>query len=183
MTAPRAREQAGPPSPPDRRPPRRGGGSSPSTYAASAAGRPAGGSRRAPVARRGLARSAVLLALTAAVLLGGVEAHAQTDVEHWSATLTRAPEASYPDGSVSDANFGYSEADTVEGFAIAAAGTLNPSTFTYGSVSYTVQRLWVSTSEDAIFQTSPALPNDAGPEAAPAHLPNDCQRDLHGWGD
>ena len=32
MTAPRAREQADPPSPPDRRPPRRGGGSSPSPY-------------------------------------------------------------------------------------------------------------------------------------------------------
>ena len=37
MTAPRAREQADPPSPPERRPPRRGGGSSPYTYAASAA--------------------------------------------------------------------------------------------------------------------------------------------------
>ena len=162
MTAPRAREQAGLTSPPERRPPRRGGGSSPSPYTcASAAGQPAG-PPRAPVVRRGLARSAVLLALTAAVLLGGGEAHAQTDEEHWSATLTRAAQASYPDGSVSDSNFGYSEADTVEGFAIAAAGTLNPSTFTYGSVSYTVQRLYVSTSEDAIFQTSPALPNDAG---------------------
>ena len=70
MTAPRAREQADPPSPPDRRPPRRGTGSSPSIYAASAAGR-----RVPPVARRGLVRcaralaAAALLALTGALFL------------------------------------------------------------------------------------------------------------------
>ena len=53
MTAPRAREQADPPSSPDRRPPRRGGSSSPRTYAASTASR-----RVPPVARHGLVRSA-----------------------------------------------------------------------------------------------------------------------------
>ena len=78
MTAPRAREQADPPSPPDRRPPRRGGGSSPSIYAASAASR-----RVPPVARRGLVRSAralaaaALLALTGALFLPAT-AEAQT---------------------------------------------------------------------------------------------------------
>ena len=101
MTAPRAREQAGPPAPPERRPPRRGGGSSPYTYAASAAGRPAGGlgaparrARRLPgrVAsrscadgnlgrkdaacaprggRRGLVRSARVLAAAALLALSG----------------------------------------------------------------------------------------------------------------
>ena len=66
MTAPRAREQADPPSPPDRRPPRRGTGSSPSIYAASAAGR-----RVPPVARRGLVRCARALAAAALLALTG----------------------------------------------------------------------------------------------------------------
>ena len=71
MTAPRAREQAGPPSPPDRRPPRRGGGSSPSPYrCASAAGRPAGPARLCG-ARRGLVRSARALAAAALLVLSG----------------------------------------------------------------------------------------------------------------
>ena len=70
MTAPRAREQADPPSPPDRRPPRRGGGSSPSTYAASAAGRAAGPARLSG-ARPGLARSARALAVAALLALAG----------------------------------------------------------------------------------------------------------------
>ena len=78
MTAPRAREQADPPSPPDRRPPRRGTGSSPSIYAASAASR-----RVPPVARHGLVRcaralaAAALLALTGALFLPAT-AEAQT---------------------------------------------------------------------------------------------------------
>ena len=70
MTAPRAREQADPPSPPDRRPPRRGGGSSPSTHAASAAGRAAGPARSAG-ARRSLVRSAHALAVAALLALSG----------------------------------------------------------------------------------------------------------------
>ena len=71
MTAPRAREQADPPSPPDRRPPRRGGGSSPSPYTcASAAGRAAGPARPAG-ARRGLVRSARALAAAALLALSG----------------------------------------------------------------------------------------------------------------
>ena len=69
MTAPRARERAGPPSPPERRPPRRGGSSSPSTYAASAAG-PAGPACLVG-ARRGLVRSARALAATALLALTG----------------------------------------------------------------------------------------------------------------
>ena len=82
MTAPRAREQADPPSPPDRRPPRRGGGSSPSTCTASPAGR-AAGPARAPVARHGLARSARALAAAALLALSGalaLPATAQADV-------------------------------------------------------------------------------------------------------
>ena len=71
MTAPRAREQADPPSPPDRRPPRRGGGSSPSPCTcASAAGRPAGSARPCG-ARRGLVRSARALAAAALLALSG----------------------------------------------------------------------------------------------------------------
>ena len=58
MTAPRAREQADPPSPPDRLPPRRGGRPSAETY--SAAG-----------ARRGLLRSARALAAAALLALCG----------------------------------------------------------------------------------------------------------------
>ena len=83
MTAPRAREQADPPSPPDRRPPRRGGGSSPSPYRyASAAGRPADPVRPAG-ARRGLVRSARALAAAALLALSGalaLPATAQTVV-------------------------------------------------------------------------------------------------------
>ena len=83
MTAPRAREHAGPPAPPDRRPPRRGGGSSPSpsTYA-SVAGRAAGPARLYG-ARRGLARSARALAAAALLALSGalaLPAAAQVDV-------------------------------------------------------------------------------------------------------
>ena len=70
MTAPRAREQAGPPSPPDRQPPRRGGRSSPCIYAVSAAGRPAGFARLGG-ARRGLVRSARALAAAALLALFG----------------------------------------------------------------------------------------------------------------
>ena len=68
MTAPRAREQADPPSPPDRRPPRRGGSPSSKTY--SAAARPAGFARLAG-ARRGLVRSARALAAAALLALCG----------------------------------------------------------------------------------------------------------------
>ena len=100
----------------------------------------------------------------AAALLGGGEAHAQSDTEHWSATLTRAQFAVTAAGISSDSDYGYSAAGTTSGGdAYAAIGTLAPSTFTYESISYTVQRLYVSTdSNSAIFQTSPALPNDAG---------------------
>ena len=68
MTAPRAREQADPPSPPDRLPPRRGG--SPSSKTASAAARPAGFVRLAG-ARRGFVRSARALAAVALLALSG----------------------------------------------------------------------------------------------------------------
>ena len=81
MTAPRAREHAGPPSQPNRRPPRRGGGSSPSPYRyTSPAGRAAGPARLAG-ARRGLVRSARALAAAALLALSGalaLPAQAQT---------------------------------------------------------------------------------------------------------
>ena len=69
MTAPRLREQRRP-SPPDRRPPRRGGHPSPCTYAVSTARRTAVLARLRG-ARRGLARSARMLAATALLALSG----------------------------------------------------------------------------------------------------------------
>ena len=80
VNAPRPREQAGPPSPPDRLPPRRGGGPSASTYAVTAAGRP-GGPARLAGARRGLVRSARMLAAAGLLALSGalaLPAQAQT---------------------------------------------------------------------------------------------------------
>ena len=68
MTAPRLQEQRRPPSPPDRRPHRRGG--RPSYKTESAAGRPAGLPRLAG-ARRGLVRSARVLAAVAWLSLLG----------------------------------------------------------------------------------------------------------------
>ena len=87
MTAPRAREQADPPSPPDRLPPRRGG--SPSSKTASAAARP-GGFVRLRGARRGLVGSARALAAAALLALCGglalpatVQAQAQALVSNF----------------------------------------------------------------------------------------------------
>ena len=98
----------------------------------------------------------------AAALLGGGEAHAQTDVEHWSASLTPAQEVLALSNFQGDSEWGYSAAATVDGNPVAEVGTLTPSTFTYGSVSYTVKRLYASTdSENFVFETSPALPDDA----------------------
>ena len=69
MTAPRAREQADPPSPPDRLPPRRGG--RPSSQTLSAAGRSAGlgGARRGFLHSAGALAAAALLALCGALAL------------------------------------------------------------------------------------------------------------------
>ncbi len=86
MTAPRAREHANPPSPPDRRPPHRGGGASPSTYAASAARRTAALARLRG-ARRGLARSARMLAATALLALSGALALPATAQAQTATTL------------------------------------------------------------------------------------------------
>ena len=102
MTAPRAREHAGPPSPPDRRPPRRGGDSSPYIYAASTAGRPADPARP-PVARHGLVRSARALAATALLALTGalalpVAAEAQTSTTLVSNTGQGTPSDRQPAG-------------------------------------------------------------------------------------
>ena len=87
--------------------------------------------------------------LTAGLLAGAGEARAQTETEHWSATLTRGV-----DGKTA----GYVAASTGDN----AIGMLDPSTVTYESLSYTVNRLYVAT-RDAIlvFETTPALPADA----------------------
>ena len=100
----------------------------------------------------------------AALLLGGGEARAQIEVERWSADLTPARYANFADEPSGDSVYGYSVAVTYPGFPpYAAVGTLNPSTFTYAGVNYTVQRLYTSTSTDtAVIQTSPGLPDDAG---------------------
>ena len=95
MTAPRAREHANPPSPPDRRPPRRGGGPpSPSTYAASTARRTAALARLRG-ARRGLARSARMLAAAALLALSGalaLPAHGPGADDHLVSTSGRGGE-------------------------------------------------------------------------------------------
>ena len=102
------RGRASPSSPTDHRPPRRGGVSSPSKFAASA-------------------RAAAALAVVAAVLLGGVEAHAQTDTTPvWSTTMLVA--------STGGNSHGYHS----------SVGSLAEEEFEYGSVTYTVQNLSVS---------------------------------------
>ena len=108
MTAPRLRGRASPSSPPDRRPPRRPASASRSTCAASA-------------------RAAAALAVVAAALLGGVQAHAQTDTTPvWSTTMLVA--------STGGKNHGY----------YSSVGSLAEEEFEYGSVTYTVQNLSVS---------------------------------------
>ena len=71
----------------------------------------------------------------------------------WCGVLTRGAEV---DGS--SEYYGY--VATTES---SPGGTLDPSTFTYADVSYTVNRLYVGTGsfKAAVFETSPALPNDA----------------------
>ena len=91
----------------------------------------------------------------AAVLLVSGEARAQTETEHWSATLTRASGV-----AASSGNYGY-----VAATETGPGGMLDPSTFTYAGVMYTVKRLYVDGTAFADFvqfETSPALPNDAG---------------------
>ena len=84
MTAPRAREQADPPSPPYRLPPRRGG--RPSSQTVSAAARPAGFARLAG-ARRGFHRPARALAAAALLALAGALALPATAEAQTATTL------------------------------------------------------------------------------------------------
>ena len=98
----------------------------------------------------------------AALLLGGGEARAQMEVERWSADLT-------PVGGNTVVPGGESTLDgqNVHGYAgsvsVQPGGMLSPSTFDYSNVTYTVDRLWVSSSIDnVVFATSPGLPDDAG---------------------
>ena len=142
MTAPRAREQADPPSPPDRRPPRRGGRSSAETY--SAAGR-----------LRGLVRSgrrAVLAAagLTAIVLAAGLAlappAQAQTQTQIWSATMTPA------------------QSGHLSGYFGGSGGSLTDTSFDFAETSYRIASLFIQQADpDAFFivSTTPALPQAA----------------------
>ena len=143
MTAPRAREQAdppSPPSPPDRRPPRRGGGSSPSTSAASAAG-----------GLRGLLRSARRAGLAAAGLAGLVlgslalapPAQAQSTTEILSATLTV--------GAGSVGSLGYS----------VTYGSLSKRNFTYADTEYRIVSVLYNPTHSnprLQLQTLPTLP-------------------------
>ena len=90
-----------------------------------------------------------------AVLLVGGEALAQTETEHRSATLTRVNGVGGSSG-----NYGY-----VAATETGPGGMLDPSTFTYAGVLYTVKRLYVTDLgpfDSVAFETSPALPNDAG---------------------
>ena len=83
------------------------------------------------------------------LLAGAGEARAQTEAEHWSATLTRG---------IGGGQTGYVAAAGGD----SAVGMLDPSTFTYDRVSYTVNRLGVATSAAILgFETTPDLPGDA----------------------
>ena len=101
-------------------------------------------------------RGTAVCALLATFLLAPEPVRAQSDVEHWSATLTRENKAGGEDSAY---GFGPDLTDAVGG----TSGSVVPSTFTYADVSYTVGQLWVATSRGAsIFATTPALPSDAG---------------------
>ena len=143
MTAPRAREQADPPSPPDRLPPRRGGRPSAETH--SAAGR-----------LRGLVRSgrrAVLAAagLTGIVLAAGLAlappAQAQTQI--WSAAMTTG-------------NFG----SNLQGYSQpAGTGSLSDRTFTHDGINYTVTEIFTQPETGGSPQLRIALNKTISPEA------------------
>ena len=113
-----------------------------------------GGTGGATAGRSAQGRAVMATVLLAVLLVGG-EALAQTETEPWSATLTRG------DGvAASSGNYGY-----VAATETGPGGMLDPSTFTYAGVLYTVKRLYVTDLGpfDAVaFETSPALPNDAG---------------------
>ena len=99
----------------------------------------------------------------AALLLGGGEARAQIEVERWSADLTPfGGDQVVPGGenTLDDQSNVYGYAGSV---SVQPGGMLSPSTFDYSNVTYTVDRLWLSTSNDTVvFETSPGLPDDAG---------------------
>ena len=91
------------------------------------------------------------LALVAALaLLGAATPAFAQETEHWSATLTRGDTV-----GGSGRHHGY-----VRTGLTGAGGTLSPSTITYDSVDYTVNRLYVSTDDFVVFQTTPALPTE-----------------------
>ena len=99
--------------------------------------------------------TAAVLAVMAAVLLVSGEARAQTETEHWSATLTCANGV-----AASSDNHGY-----VAATETGPGGVLAPPTFTYDNVPYPVKRLYVTDTgfiDLVSFETYPALPNDAG---------------------
>ncbi len=98
MTAPRAREQADPPSPPDRLPSRRGGRPSSQTVAA---GRPAGFARLAG-ARCGFLRPARALAAAALLALTGALALPISTAEAQTATTLVSNVGQSPVGAVMD---------------------------------------------------------------------------------
>ena len=104
-----------------------------------------------PECRRGFVRSlgAGCAALAALLLMCAGEARAQiADVDHWSATLTRA---NFVGGS------GYNH------HGMNMYGTLTSSTFTYVGVTYTVSVLAVATDPQVTLVTTPSiLPDDTG---------------------
>ena len=136
MTAPRAREQADPPSPPDRRPPRRGGGSSPSIYAASAAGR-----RVPPVARHGLVRSAQALAAAALLALTGAlflppSAAAQTVID----LVSNTGQGTYTENFRRAMSQGFTTGSNEDGYTLTGVDVVSAS-----STGFTAQVCGVNT--------------------------------------
>ena len=123
MTAPRAREQADPPSSPDRRPPRRGGGSSPSIYAASAAGR-----RVPPVARHGLVRCARALAAAALLALSGALAFAVSAEAQTATTLvSNVEQSTYTTGSRRQVSQPFTTGSNEDGYTLTGVDVVSAS--------------------------------------------------------
>ena len=134
MTAPRAREQADPPSPPDRLPSRRGG--SPSGLRR----RMAGGLRRT---------AAALLVVLAAGVAFAPAAHAQ-DVTALQATMTVGFHSDIISPNYVTRSLGYIDNSFSTPF-----GSMNPSSFPVAGAPYTVSSL--ITGGQKATQTLPAV--------------------------
>ena len=110
----------------------------------------------ARLARSTAAVLAVMATVMAAVLLVGGEALAQTETEHWSATLTRG------DGvAASSGNHGY-----VAATETGPGGMLDPSTFTYATSTEPIVSLSLNFEADPVFSSLPPGELDASAQGS-----------------